>query len=133
MRTACAAVSALFLCGILAFTIAATNAGESAPETSRSGIPVGAKCQIVLDGASLNAYEGYVTPRHTDGNINGSKDSVWGRLVSFGEDWVVVRLAKVRVEEKNGSVKTSGTAGIQQQYKYWIPRSNIAYVRTWKD
>jgi len=121
---------------MVAFFTAQSNPVEVRPEKELSMLsppPIGAKCQVALRADALGAIDRMITPRHTDGDINGSEDSVWGTLVRVDEHWVVVSLADIRVEEKDGRTTTFGNAGVKQQYQYWIPKISVLYLRVWED
>jgi hypothetical protein len=101
----------LIVVGAVAFITAQSNPVEVRPEKELSMLsppPIGVKCQVALRADTLGAIDRIITPRHTDGSINGSKDSVWGKLVRIDEHWVVVSLADCRVPGRQAQARTSG-------------------------
>jgi hypothetical protein len=119
----------LILC-TLAFCMTSCDNDEDA--ISHSTIPVGVKCEIVLRGDIVEGLDRMITAKHTSDNMNGSKDSVWGRVHEVNKDWVAVSLADIKVEVNGTKTTTLGAAGRLQEYVYYVPQQNIAYIRTWK-
>jgi hypothetical protein len=108
------------------------HGGTEGHSAVTNAISNGDKCEIVLRGDALQGLGRMVTPKHTSENIDGSKDSVFGRILKLDKDWIAVSLADIRVEIGEGSMTTFGTAGRLQEYVYYIPMSSIAYIRTWE-
>ncbi len=119
----------ILLCTILFCATSCEKAGSSEVQsTINSAIQIGTECEIVLRDI-IQGSDRMITPSHTRENINGSKDSVYGRILKVDKDWVTVSLASIKVGP-NG--ETYGTAGIQREYVYYIPQQNIAFIRTWE-
>ena len=116
---------------IAAVLFAASGCNES--EDIEYKYEVGAECEVVLRPDFLEGLDRFVTPRHTSSSINGSKDSVHGKLIKITDDWIIVSLADIKVTETKSGVKTYGKAGEKQRYEYWVPRGNVLYMRMWKD
>jgi hypothetical protein len=121
----------LILC-MVALCVTSCDSDEDAINHSTSTIPVGAKCEIVLRGDIVAGLDRMITAQPTSENMNGSKDSVWGRIVNVDKDWIVISLSDIRVEIDGNSTRTFGEAGKLQEYEYYVPRSNVAFIRIWK-
>ena len=117
-------------CMLLCVTGCDDNKNASSHRTST--IPVGVKCEIVLRGDVVADLDRMITAKNTSENMNGSKDSVWGRVYEVNKDWIAVSLADIKVEVDGDKTTTFGTAGRLQEYVYYVPQQNIAYIRTWE-
>jgi len=127
------AVKSSLLCLVVLFASSCENHGGTEGHSAvTNAISNGDKCEIVLRGDALQGHGRMVTPKRTSENIDGSKDSVFGRILKLDEDWIAVSLADIRVEIGEGSITTFGPAGRLQEYVYYIPMSSIAYIRTWE-
>lgn len=117
---------------MLLLCVAGCDDNENASGHSTSRIPVGAKCEIVLKGDIVVGLDRMITAKNTSENINGSRDSVCGRVHEVNKDWIAVSLADIKVEVSGDKTTTFGVAGRLQEYVYYIPKQNIAFIRTWK-
>jgi len=116
---------------IAAVLFAASGCDES--EDIDYKYKAGAECEVVLRPDFLEGLDRFVTPKHTSSNINGSKDSVHGKLIKITDDWIIVSLADIKVKITESGQTTYGKAGEKQRYEYWVPRSNVLYMKLWKD
>jgi len=116
---------------IAAVLFAASGCNES--EDIEYKYEVGAECEVVLRAEFLEGLDRFVTPTHTSSSINGSKDSVRGKLIKITDDWIIVSLADIKVKLTERGQTTYGKAGEKQRYEYWVPRSNMLYMKVWKD
>jgi hypothetical protein len=121
----------LILC-TLAFCMTSCDNDEDAISHSTSTIPVGVKCEIVLRGDIVEGLDRMITAKHTSESMNGSKESLLGRIHEVNKDWIAVSLADIKVEVNGNKTTTFGAAGRLQEYVYYVPQQNIAYIRTWK-
>jgi hypothetical protein len=123
-------ITSITLCTLLLCATSCEKAGSSAVHsTGNTFLPIGMECEIILRGDAIQGFDRMITPRHTRENINGSKDSVYGRILEVDNDWVTVSVANIKVGP-NG--ETYGDAGIQKEYVYCVPQRNIAFMRTWE-
>ena len=132
MKQTCYSTIRILILFTVASCLTSCDNDEDPIGHSTSTIPIGVKCEIVLRGDIVNGLDRMITAKHTSENMNGSKDAVWGRVHEVNEDWVAVSLADIEVEVNGDKTTTFGTAGRLQEYVYYIPRQNIAYIRTWE-
>ena len=100
----------LILC-MVAFSVTGCGKDEDAINHSTSTVPVGVKCEIVLRGDIVAGLDRMITAHATSENMNGSKDSVWGRVHEVNKDWIAVSLADIKVEVNGNGTRTFGDAG----------------------
>jgi len=126
-------IASIMLCFIVfCGTGCKKNGNTTIHSASITTIPTGMKCEIILRGDVVQGLDRMVTPNHTSENINGSKDSVYGCILNVGKDWVAVSLVDIKVEQNGNATTTFGAAGRLQEYVYYVPQQNIAYIRTWE-
>ena len=94
---------------------------------------VGTRCEIVLRPDLLVGRDEFITPQQAQDNVNGSKDSVWGRFVAINDDWIIIDMDIIRMDVKDGKTTTYGDAGITQRHRYWVPREHVLYLRVWTE
>jgi hypothetical protein len=116
----------------LLFCMTSCDNDNDSTDHGVSTIPIGVKCEIVLRGDIVAGLDRMITDKHSSENMNGSRDSVWGRVHEVNKDWVAVSLADIKVEVDGNKITTFGAAGRLQEYIYYVPQKNIAYIRTFK-
>ena len=130
-QTCYSTIRVIILCLVVFYLTSCGNDGDAISH-STSTIPIGVKCEIVLRGDIVDGLDRMITAKHTSESMNGSKDSVLGWVHEVNRDWVAVSLADIKVEVNGNKTTTFGAAGRLQEYVYYIPRSNIAFIKTWK-
>ncbi len=124
-------VFVLTVCPLFVTGCSDADGTSSATSNSAVAVPIGALCEVTLNAEWLQHRTGYVTPKPTHDNANGSKDSAWGRLVSVSDDWVVLDAANISMDVKGGRQTTYGTAGENEKFEFWIPRTKVLYMQVW--
>ncbi len=124
--------AATLMASVLA-TAGCERSSAAAAQTASAATPrAGAVCEVVFVPEDLAGRDKWITSRATRDNINGSKDSAWGRFVSMDDEWIVLEATNIKMDTAKSSQTTYGKAGELDSYEFWIPRDRILYMRAWR-
>ena len=119
------------IAGIVVVEVRRSQAAEQEPKSSPFKMNPGTVCEVILRPDCLADPNRWITPAESRENVNGSQTSVWGKLHSFDEDYIILELADIKVDTSDDgeSVTTHGAADELRRYYVIVPQRSVALVR----